>query len=105
MLIEIDGDRKEVNLSARLAVAAQHLTIAPRLSSYGPHRVIIRPAPGQDGRAIAIDGFIIVRRPLWLQPALLIGVTLFFVVALVGQALRIAHSARRLAARSGPQEP
>jgi hypothetical protein len=105
MLIEIDGDRKEVNLSARLAVAAQHLTIAPRLSSYGPHQVIIRPAPGQDGRAIAIDGFIIARRPLWLQPALLIGVTLFFVVALVGQALRIAHSARRLAARSGLQEP
>ncbi|MCC7355133.1 MAG: hypothetical protein IT330_15420, partial [Anaerolineae bacterium] len=105
MLVEIDGNRKEVNLSARSPVAAQRLSVAPRLSSYGPHRVTIRLAPGQDNRAIAIDGLIILQRPLWLQPLLLIGVTLFFAAALVGQALRIAGSPRRLPARTPERKP
>jgi polysaccharide biosynthesis protein PslG len=104
MQIEIDGNRKEVNLGGP-AAAAHHFVIARRFSSYGPHQVTIRPAPGQDNAAIAIDGLIVERRALWLQPVLLVGITLFFGIALVGQAMRIGRSSRRLAERIPPVKP
>jgi hypothetical protein len=93
--VEIDGQRQEVNLWAPRSAPAQRIPLAARLSSYGPHTVVIRPAPGQNDRGLAVDGLIVVRRALWLQPLLLCGVSLFFALALTGLILRAASPLRR----------
>ncbi|MEZ4770231.1 MAG: cellulase family glycosylhydrolase [Caldilineales bacterium] len=85
-LVEIDGrERGIVDLEAAQEQPGWRQSLARNMSNQTPHQVVLRPVPGEDGKAIgpvAIDGLIVQNRNMLWVNGLYCLVTLIFGVAI-----------------------
>ena len=103
ILVEIDGKKRNLNLSASQD-GIQSFNLARRLGN-GLHQVVLHPAPDSQGQPIAIDQIVVGRQALWLQPALLILVTVGWALGLLGMARRWGRSSSSAPPRGETSPP